>query len=46
MGPVRGVDNTPDTVTQSIETIAKLRNIPEETLRETVRENFRTLFSL
>jgi TatD DNase family protein len=46
MGPVRGVDNTPDTVIQSIETIAKMRGMEADELRDIVRDNFRRLFSL
>ena len=46
MGPVKGVDNTPDTVIQSIDTIAKIKNIDSETCRQAIRENYRQLFGL
>lgn len=46
MGPVKGEDNTPVTVLQSITTIAALKGISEQEARETVRENFRRLFGI
>jgi Tat protein secretion system quality control protein TatD with DNase activity len=46
MGPVKGEDNTPVTVLQSIDTIATLRQMDEFELRDQVRTNFRTLFGI
>jgi TatD DNase family protein len=44
LAPTRGVDNTPVTVIESIEVIAKLRNMGMEEFRAVVRNNYRTLF--
>lgn len=46
MGPVKGEHNTPATVPQAIETIAKLRNIDPAEMKNIVRQNFRDLFNL
>ncbi len=46
MGPVKGEHNTPATVPQAIEMIAKLRNMEAEELKNVVRNNFRDLFNL
>ncbi len=46
MGPVKGEDNTPKTVIDSIETIARLKNMDPNDVRTTIRGNFRTLFGL
>jgi TatD DNase family protein len=46
MGPVKGENNTPITVTQSIATFAACRNLPEEEVLRQVRQNFKDLFSL
>lgn len=46
MGPVRGVDNDPTTVIESIEVIAQIRGVSAEEMKAQVRENFRTLFQM
>ncbi len=46
MGPVKGEDNIPSTVIQSIDTIANLRGMPSEELRSIVRKNYQDLFGV
>jgi TatD DNase family protein len=44
MGPLKGVDNTPDTVIESIQTIAQLKKMEPDEIKQIIRNNFRTLF--
>lgn len=46
MGPVKGENNTPITVTQSIATFARIRDVSEEEMCRQIRQNFKDLFSL
>eukprot|EP00981_Chlorochromonas_danica_P000597 scaffold138_cov178-Ochromonas_danica.AAC.3 len=46
MGPVKGEDNTPWTVKQSVATIAQIKGLTEEEVRSQIRTNFRTLFGI
>ena len=46
MGPFKGEDNVPTTVLLSIDTIATLKNVEVDSMRDIVRSNFRTLFGL
>jgi len=46
MGPVRGETNDPTTVTQSVPVIAEIKGVTEEEAKQTIRNNFKALFSL
>jgi Tat protein secretion system quality control protein TatD with DNase activity len=46
MGPVKGEHNTPATVPQAVDAIAKLRNMDAVELKNVIRQNFRELFNL
>ena len=46
MGPVRGMDNDPTTVIQTVEAMAGIRQCSIEEIRLQIRSNFRALFNL
>ena len=46
MGPVRGMDNDPTTVIQTVEFMAGIRQCSIEEIRLQIRSNFRALFNL
>lgn len=46
MGPVRGMDNDPTTVIQTVEVMAGIRQCSAEEMRRQIRSNFRALFNL
>jgi Tat protein secretion system quality control protein TatD with DNase activity len=46
MGPDKGQRNDPSTVPRGVAAIAAVKGCTTEEARETIRTNFRTLFSL
>jgi len=46
MGPVRGVDNDPTTVIQTVDAMAQIRQCSSEDVRHQIRSNFKDLFRL
>lgn len=46
MGPVKGEDNDPTTVIQTIETLASIKGCSIEEATMQIRNNFKTLFEL